>query len=156
MVRRQIGNFVLQKQLSAHVMVSNIPYLYRLAAAFLIPAVCAWFVSVVVCRLRPGWPRLVACVPVFAFNFWSPSIFDEQTQLISNLILNLCFVWLCNFKVFALCLNRGALSRRLSSLQFYTIYVAPVTPRDELEGSKRWSAPLRVRALSLSLCCISH
>ncbi|DBB11347.1 TPA: hypothetical protein ACH3X3_006771 [Trebouxia sp. C0006] len=115
---------------------SSVSYVWRLGTAFVIPAVCACFVSVVVCRLRPGWPRLIASLPVFAFNFCAPSIFDERTQLISNLLLNLCFVWLCNFKVFALCLDRGALCRKLSPLQFYTIYVAPVTPRDELEDGK--------------------
>ena len=117
------------------VMSTDVPYVWRFAAALVIPAVCACFVSVAVRRLRPGWPRLTASLPVFAFNFCAPSIFDERTQLISNLLLNLCFVWLCNFKVFALCLDRGALCRKLSPLQFYTIYVAPVTPRDELEGA---------------------
>ena len=117
-------------------MSNGIPYVYRLACAIIIPAVCVCFVSVVKRKLRPGWPRLVACLPIFALNFCAPSLFDQRTQLISNLILDLCFVWLCNFKVFALCLDRGALSRRLSPLQFYALYVAPITPKDELEGAR--------------------
>ena len=116
-------------------MTSGVSYSYRLVAAFVLPAVCACFVAAVVRKLRPGWPRLVACVPVFAFNFCSPALFDEETQLISKLILNLCFVWLSNFKVFALCLDRGALSSKaLSPIQFYALYVAPITPQDGLNG----------------------
>ena len=116
-------------------MASGVSYSYRIIAALVLPAACACFVAAVVRKLRPGWPRLVACVPVFAFNFCSPALFDEETQLISKLILNLCFVWLSNFKVFALCLGRGALSRKaLSPIQFYALYVAPITPQDEIKG----------------------
>ena len=115
---------------------SSVSYNQRLLAAFALPGVCAFYVAAVVRKLRPGWPRLIASVPIFVFNFCCPALFDENTQLISKLILNLCFVWLSNFKVFALCLDRGALSRlTLSPAQFYAIYVAPITPRDELEGN---------------------
>lgn len=117
-------------------MTSSASYSQRFIAAVVLPAACAYFVAVVVRKLRPGWPRFLACVPVFAFNFCSVALFDEKTQLISKLILNLCFVWLSNFKVFALCLNRGPLSRKLTALQFYALYVAPITPRDELRGEQ--------------------
>lgn len=117
-------------------MSSIVSYRERLIGALVLPGVCALYVAVVIRKLRPGWPRLIACLPVFAFNFCSPALFDEHTQLISKLILNLCFVWLSNFKIFALCLDRGALSRTdLSLWQFYAIYVAPITPRDELTGA---------------------
>ena len=116
-------------------MTSGASYSYRLIAAFVLPAACAYFVAAVVRKLRPGWPRLVACVPIFAFNFCSPALFDEETQLISKLILNLCFVWLSNFKVFALCLDRGPLSTKaLSPTQFYALYIAPITPQDDTQG----------------------
>ena len=128
-----------------HLMESGVSYNYRLVAAFVLPAVCAYFVATVVRNLRPGWPRIFACVPVFAFNFCSPALFDEKTQLISKLILMLCFVWLSNFKVFALCLDRGALSRKaLTPLQFYALYVAPITPQDEIGGG------------STTISCASH
>ena len=116
-------------------MMGDVRYSYRLAAAFVLPAVCAWFVATVARKCRPGWPRLVVCMPIFAFNFCSPALFDEKAQLISKCIVNLCFVWLSNFKLFALCLDRGSLSRKaLSPVQFYALYVAPVTPQDELKG----------------------
>lgn len=125
----------INQNASAGMMRSDVSYSYRLVAAFVLPAACAWFVASVVRYCNPGWRRLAVCIPIFAFNFCSPALFDDRTQLISKCIVNLCFVWLSNFKVFALCLDRGSLSRKaLSPLQFYALYVAPVTPQDELEG----------------------
>ena len=134
-------------------MTSGVSYSQRFSAAVVLPAACAYFVAVVVRKLKPGWPRVIACLPVFAFNFCSVALFDEQTQLISKLILNLCFVWLCNFKVFALCLNRGPLSRKaLTPVQFYALYVAPITPRDELAGGQTFHHTSSFACICRSFC----
>lgn len=43
-------------------------------------------------------------------------------------------LWLCNFKILALCLDRGSLTRRWTPVQFAALYLFPITPRDEVPG----------------------
>lgn len=111
-------------------------YLLRFAAAEILTVVAASYVGVVVRRCRyPGLARFLLATPVFVFNCWVPTLFHSWRETMTKTVFCLSHLWLANFKLAALCLNRGSLTRSWTPLQFYAIFTGPITPRDEVIGT---------------------
>ena len=110
------------------------PYIERLGAAYALNLICAFYVARVVRRREPGWPRLLLAIPVIIANSSVALLFVDDAEVISKALFLLCSFWISNFKLLALCLNRGSLTRSWTFAQFAALYMVPIVPRDQLSG----------------------
>ena len=106
------------------------PYVHRLVAAVCINVSCAYFVARVVPRRKAGWPRAPAATPVLLLNSLLPVLFHDVDEVLTKSLLLICLFWICNFRVLALCLDRGPLVRQRSLIHFFAVYMLPITPCD--------------------------
>lgn len=60
--------------------------------------ISAWTRGVVGGR-RPGWPRLLAALPVLVGNCLVPLLLSAEAEVCTRVGVAFCFVWLCNAKV---------------------------------------------------------
>ena len=109
-------------------------YLVRLAIAEVLTVLAASYVFAALRRCQPGWSRILLALPVFAFNCYVPTIFHSWRETMTKTVFCLSHLWLANFKLAALCLNRGSLTRDWTPAQFFAIFAGPITPRDEPVG----------------------
>ncbi|KAL6756580.1 hypothetical protein V8C86DRAFT_2645542 [Haematococcus lacustris] len=94
----------------------------------------------VVCKLQPGAQRLLASVPVIAILLTLPLLFDPVLEVVPSASVLFMSAWLGTFKVLALCLGRGSLSRPLTLLQFFMLLLLPIYPAagpDKAEGKRK-------------------
>lgn len=123
--------------------------------------ICAFYVARVVRRGKPGWARLALSVPVVIYNCLVGFAFDVETETITKGVFLLCCFWISNFKLLALCLNRGSLTRSWTYAQFASLYLAPITPQDEVPGKQHvWIHIFAVNCLNCKCatptkeCCL--
>eukprot|EP00803_Ostreobium_quekettii_P006354 evm.model.scf_2189.3 EVM.evm.TU.scf_2189.3 scf_2189:10495-10959(+) len=105
--------------------------------------------------LPPGLPRLLAASPIFAATFLAPALFDPAKEIILYDYCVVCYLWLVNWKVAGLALDRGPLVGRRGGegtppVVFAALLLLPVNIRAgkggrdggaDAEGAKgaRWS-----------------
>lgn len=128
-------------------------YIFRFAAAEVFTVLATSYVYVVVRRCRPGWSRFLLALPVFALNCCVPNLFHNWKETVSKTVFCLSHVWLANFKLAALCLNRGSLIRNWTPVQFFAIFAGPITPRDEVIGMAVLCTVNRLRRTWLRCPC---
>ena len=109
-------------------------YAWRLLIVQSLNLACAFYVEKVVRQRQPGWPRFFAAGPILLINCSVASLFVDDTEVISKALFLLCSFWISNFKLLALCLNRGSLTRPWTFAQFAALYLVPITPRNEQPG----------------------
>lgn len=89
-------------------------------------------------KLGPGLPRLLAVLPVIAFNLACPLLFDRQTDITTIVLVAFNFAWLSSFKALLWALNRSELaSPRLTTPQFVALLLTPLTPVSE-NPQRKW------------------
>ena len=120
-------------------------YVARFIIAEVLTALAASYVFAAVRRVPPGLSRFLVALPVFALNCYVPTLFHSWRETMTTTVFCLSNLWLANFKLAALCLNRGSLTRNWTLAQFFAIFTGPITPRDELFG--RHGFACRVLAL---------
>ena len=74
-------------------------YSTRIALGAVYCVCSAFFCRAVVQKLRAGWPRLLAVMPLVVTDFLLPLLFDPYTEAPSILIFSLCLTFLHSFKV---------------------------------------------------------
>ncbi len=121
-----------------HAAITAEPYAYRICLALALNMGSAYFVATVVSKSRAGWPRAYAALPVLLINSFLPALFRDNTEVISKATFLLCSMWISNFKLLALCLDRGSLIRPWTLAQFIAIYLVPITPRNEKPGEHQY------------------
>lgn len=119
-------------------------YGWRLLIVQSLNLACAFYVARFVRQRQPGWPRLLAAVPILFINCSFASLFKDDTEVISKALFLLCSFWISNFKLLALCLNRGSLVRPWTSAQFTALYLVPITPRNEQPGESHVDLLVRI------------
>ncbi|PSC73168.1 hypothetical protein C2E20_3736 [Micractinium conductrix] len=96
-------------------------------------------------RLRPGAARLVAALPVLALCGAAPLPFrrvpspgsaqdndQHPPEIVTIVLVEFAFTWLCAFKVLAWACGRGPLAQRACApLPFAAVMLAPITPSAE-------------------------
>ncbi len=117
------------------------PYVHRLVAALCIDVSCAYFAARFIPQRKAGWPRASAAVPILLLNSLLPALFHDLDEVLTKGLFLICLFWICNFRVLALCLDRGPLGRQKSLIHFFAVYVLPVIPcNTESSRCKRlWS-----------------
>ncbi len=117
------------------------PYVHRLVAALCIDVSCAYFAARFIPQRKAGWPRASAAVPILLLNSLLPALFHDLDEVLTKGLFLICLFWICNFRVLALCLDRGLLGRQKSLIHFFAVYVLPVIPcNTESSRCKRlWS-----------------
>lgn len=97
----------------------------------------------VVPRRKAGWPRAPAAIPVLLLNSLLPVLFHDVDEVLTKSLLLICLFWICNFRVLALCLDRGPLVRQRSLIHFFAVYMLPITPCNN--ESKR-GQPIKIKS----------
>jgi hypothetical protein len=105
------------------------PFHCRIYALLFADFLLIVWVRLVICNLRPGKQRLLAATPVLATTCMLPLFFAHDTEVVTTVAVAFVHVWLTNFKVLGLALDRGPLTLPLSALQFATVLLAPITPQ---------------------------
>lgn len=106
------------------------PYVHRLVAALCINGSCAYFAARFVPRREAGWPRASAALPILLLNSLLPALFHDLDEVLTKGLFLICLFWICNFRVLALCLDRGPLVRQRSLSHFFAVYMLPIDPCD--------------------------
>ena len=109
-------------------------YLYRICILLTINLVSAFHAALVINRCKWHWQRTCAATPVLVSNCLSPLLFKDDSEAISKAVIFMCCIWVFNFKVLALCLNRGSFARPWTTLQIAAAYLLPITPCNQLPG----------------------
>ncbi len=104
------------------------PYLHRLVAALCIEVSCAYFVARFIPQRKAGRPRASAAVPILLLNSLLPALFHDLDEVLTKGLFLICLFWICNFRVLALCLDRGPLGRQRSLIHFFAVYMLPIIP----------------------------
>ncbi|PNH01863.1 putative long-chain-alcohol O-fatty-acyltransferase 1 [Tetrabaena socialis] len=104
------------------------PVLGRLALLYAYAAIVALWAALLVRRLRPGWLRFLAALPVVVGNLLVPLVLDHEQEPL--LITPLAGVFsLAAFKLLALSIGRGPLAPAwLTPLQFAGVFLLPTIP----------------------------
>ena len=118
-----------------HVSFAYKPYSVRLGLVAALNLSCALYVAKVIRRCKAGWPRFLLAIPVIVVNCYVPLLFLDETEVVSKALFLLCSFWISNFKLLALCLDRGSLTRRWTFAQFAALYSAPIMPQDQMPGT---------------------
>ena len=72
----------------------------RVAAIYGVVLLCLTpWVKAVVARAAPGLPRLLCMLPVLAFCWLSPMLFDARTEVLEKFLVIFFFGWLASMKV---------------------------------------------------------
>lgn len=86
---------------------------------------------------KPGLGRLVLAAPIVISNCFAPLIFDPVHEFTTHTSYLLLLVWVANFKIIALALNRGSLTHEdLSLSQFVFLYSLPITAQSNAKATK--------------------
>lgn len=109
-------------------------YTYRLCLALCLDLACACFVAKIVRRGEAGWRRVCAVTPVLAVNCLLPAVFHDTDEVLTKSMFLICLFWLSNFKVLALCLDRGPLPKQYSLMRFLVVYLIPIVPGNSKAG----------------------
>ena len=110
----------------------------RLLSVLVFNLASAIYVAKVVRQRRAGWSRFLFAAPVLLYNCAVPGCFLDEKEAVTKSMFLVSIFWVCNFKLLALCLDRGSLTLRQSwtFFQFAALYTLPVTPRDQLTGEQ--------------------
>ena len=109
----------------------------RLLSVLSLNLACALYVAKLVRPRRAGWSRLLSATPVLFVNCALAAFFLDDIEQISKAVFLTCSFWISNFKVLALCLDRGSLTKPWTFSQFIALYLLPVTPRNQPPGEQR-------------------
>jgi len=104
------------------------PYAHRLVAALCIDVSCAYLAARFIPQRKAGWPRAFAAVPILLLNSLLPALFHDLDEVLTKGLFLICLFWICNFRVLALCLDRGPLGRQRSLTHFFAVYMLPIIP----------------------------
>lgn len=107
----------------------ELPFAHRVYAVLACDLLLVLYVKLVILSLRPGKPRLWGAVPPIVVTCVLPLLFHRDTEVVTLVAVAFLHVWLTNFKVLGLALERGPLTLPLSHLQFATVLLAPITPQ---------------------------
>jgi hypothetical protein len=82
--------------------------------------------------ISPGFPRLIAALPVILLNLTAPLLFNRATDATTIVLVAFNTAWLSSFKILLWGINRSALSaKNLRASQFAAMLLAPLTPVSE-------------------------
>lgn len=100
----------------------------RLWLIGLVAITVAIYQQLVIRRVRPGVFRCAVCLPALAIHVLVPLLFDCHQELFIRGTLIFIFSLLGNFKLMALCINRGPLSHEWHFVQSTLILYQPIYP----------------------------
>ena len=100
----------------------------RLWLTVLASLVFVTYCRFLVLRFKPGWQRLLLVAPVCLLNYALCATFDFLEDTLAA--YGVCFnnLWIMNFKILGLAVNRGPLMLPLSFHQFVAVFCLPVVP----------------------------
>ena len=88
-----------------------LPYPARWAIVSSLIFLASLYALTFVRHRKPGWPRFLASLPVFAFNFSTLLIFDpRRLECLDMALLCLLTLVLGNLRLLAICMDRGLLT----------------------------------------------
>ncbi|GMH44143.1 hypothetical protein BSKO_12077 [Bryopsis sp. KO-2023] len=124
----------------------------RVALLVLLSGCIVGWTRLVVGRLKLGLPRLLGVVPIFLLTWMAPGLFDarrkEEVLLYDYTVM--VYLWLVNFKTFALAFDRGSLAKNFDTsgtVVFAALVLLPVNVSGSEGKSSMGSKDLLLRAL---------
>lgn len=119
-----------------YVSLARAAYAPRLLSVLLFNVACAVYVAKVVRQRQAGWSRLLLAAPVLLYNCAVPGFFLDDKEVVSKSMFIVASFWICNFKLLAICLDRGSLTLHhpWTFPQFVALYTLPITPRNQPTG----------------------
>lgn len=119
--------------------VARAAYGPRLLSVLVLNLACAFYVAKVVRQRKAGWSRFLPATPVLLYNCAVAACFLDDKEVVTKSIFMVSSFWVSNFKLLALCLDRGSLTLQhpWTFCQFAALYLMPITPRSQPLGEQK-------------------
>lgn len=121
-----------------YVSLARAAYAPRLLSVLIVNCACAVYVANFVRQRQAGWSRFLLAAPVLLYNCAVPGLFLDDKEAVTKAMFMVASFWVCNFKLLALCMDRGSLTLRhpWTFPQFAALYTLPITPRNQPTGEQ--------------------